>query len=246
MADRMETLQTFSPETLGVLKQAHLPMKPRMELISCAFTLREKLSQPNTVLSLRTDLTPGDGGTLLDLPPKEAPRNVVYFSQIYPGSIGVAPSLDYAPTKTNINDILRKLPKIDGLRWGLGTPAEIIEIIEHHLKTTDQLLLTDAYTYTEGGPFKHIPQETQEDGFRMVAVGQVSGEGISIVTVNPWRFNRISGLGVFVLGFPADSVDVTQPQLAGQPRTVRDLLEKNARKGSDFMERLNRRSLAGH
>ena len=129
----METLQTFSQETLNTLEHAQLPGKLHFAPLMQTATLRNILKS-GSVGSLRiiTEITAKDSGEMMDRVPKN-PTQVVYFEEGL-AKKGIAPNTE-APTKPIPRELLRTLPKIPGLRWSLGTPEQIISIVEQHLTT---------------------------------------------------------------------------------------------------------------
>lgn len=105
-------------------------------------------------------------------------------------------TFDKVEGRNSVQDILDKLPKVEGLRWIVGNPPTILRVLANHLKVNPgQYLLPDVFTWTDG------TYQSPEYGLRRLLVGCFGDRG---VFVDGYRPDRGDGnFGLFVLGVPA-------------------------------------------
>jgi len=111
----------------------------------------------------------------------------------------VEPSLGYTYDEVEgrdhcVRDILDRLPVVPGLRWVVGNPLTVREVLESHLKKAGKHLLRGQYTWTDG----HQPPP---DGLDQVVVGYFDGDVVLTNSCHPGDWGDT--IGLFVLGVPA-------------------------------------------
>ncbi len=96
-----------------------------------------------------------------------------------------------------VQDILNRLPEVEGLRWIVGNLATVCRVLANHRKATRRHLLPNVYTWTTDN---YKLSEGLGGAIEVWIVGECSPDGVGVITY-PLR-HWDDDIGLFVLGVP--------------------------------------------
>lgn len=184
--------RTFKPGTLkavqaqgGQFARARLTPVPGGEILESQ--RRNQTIRFRTDWHLRTDEV-----KKLEVEPSIG-SEVIYLPNLVEGSLNC--TYDKVEGRTCVQDVLGKLPNVEGVRWIVGNSSTVCLVLANHLKDTGQHLLPNVYTWTTDKYHWSI------EGFGRLIVGCFGGSGVDVGRCPPGIGH--GRIGLFVLGVPA-------------------------------------------
>ncbi len=95
--------------------------------------------------------------------------------------------------RLSVQEILDSLPRVEGLRWIVGSASTVNRVLANHLKEKDEYLLPHVNTWT-------TDEYVSPGGRHRLIVGDFSSVGVDVFSLRPGRWN--DNIGLFVLGVP--------------------------------------------
>lgn len=172
----------------GQFEGTHLTAVPGDETL--------ELQRDDRVINFWTDwhfkLKPDDKWRLRVFP--TIASQVIYLPSLVENSLGCTYDKTEEEGKKHVQEILDSLPRVEGLRWIVGSTPTVNRVLANHLKETGAYLLSGVYTWTTD------TYEDTRDGLRRLVVGRFDSSGVRVDFLRSGE--SPDAVGVFALGVP--------------------------------------------